>query len=275
MAYGLTSPRGASPDSAKMLGTPKKKTKRPSSENPPRDTSGGGQAAGATSPPSTMGLTSPRKGSGDGPLPTSSGRSSGSAPPLTASDTIRPSSGFGQQYVGASYPDLWSNPDVLAADWMGQNGITPQGGGGMWKVYQDLSQVMPQLFMLTQGMGNPDQASFASFLDYANQFMNQYSTPGAGTVSPNVVGNLFSAGGNSPLGAMLNNPDLDPSQQANLLLGLLGGGLATSMPGAAASGYTGQADALSKQWMAQQAKGGKGGSFADYLQQNGFADLFK
>lgn len=199
------------------------------------------------------------------------------APPLTEMDMQRPSSAFGQQFKPASFPDLYTNPEVLAAAWMGQNGTSPQQGGGMYKVYSDLAQVMPQLFQLTQGGGGFDEAGFASFIDFANQFLNQYSTPGGGVISPSAVGNMFSAGDNSALGMMLNNPSLDPAQQSNLALGLIGGGLATSVPGALASAAMGNAEALAGQWMAQQAQSrpGQETTFTDFLRQNGFDQLFR
>lgn len=197
--------------------------------------------------------------------------------PLFGSDMQTPRSSFGQQFKPASFPDLYTNPEVLASAWMGGKGIDPQTSGGMHKVYQDLAQVMPQLFQLTQGGGGFDQAGFASFIDFANQFLNQYSTPGGGVISPSAVGNIFSAGDNSALGMMLNNPSLDPSQQANLLLGLVGGGLATSVPGALASAAMGNAEAMAGDWMAQQAQArpGRETSFTDFLRQNGFDQLFR
>lgn len=261
----LRSARGVGEDSARRA-KKKKQDAMPEESNGSRPA--GNRAGRYAADDAGQAVTSPRAGGG--------GKvgSAGLAPELASSESIRPRSSFGQQYIGASYPDLWTNPEVLAGDWMGGQGITPQGGGGMWKVYSDLAQVMPQLFQLTQGTGGPKGATFASFLDYANQFLNQYSTPGAGTVSPSVVGNLFTAGDNSPLGAMLNNPQLDPAQQANLLLGLMGAGLATSMPGATAGGYLGNAEAMAQQWMGEKAKG-KGGTFQDYLASQGYADLFR
>lgn len=189
-----------------------------------------------------------------------------------------PRSALGQDYTGAYYPDLFSNPDLLAQKWGDMAGLTPQNGGGMQKVYQDLANVMPQLFFLTQG-ANGNQASdveYARFLDFAESFLNGMSTPGGGNISSDVIGNIFSAGGDSPLSKFLNNPNLDTAQQMSNLLGLVGGGLSTSMPGAMASAYAGDAEQLAKQWYNQQASSapGQSTSLVDYLRQQGFGDLF-
>ena len=258
----LQSPRGVSEDSAR---TAKKKKK--GGVNSPKETTGGyageggprdaGPSQGARSAP-----TSPRVGQGSG------------APPLAASPSIRPNSAFGQQYTGAFYPNAVANPEVLAGNWMGSQGITPQGGGGSWAVYQDLARNMPQLFYLTQGQNGTEGLSMASFLDYANQYLNQMSTPGAGTISPNAAGSLFNSSLDTPLGKMLNNPDLDPEQQASLLLSLLDSAVGSSLMPGVASAYMGEANAKAQQW-ADQKYQGKGGTFQDYLANSGFADLFR
>lgn len=256
----LRSPQGMSGDSAKSA----KKKKRGVAS--PRDTlstsagSGGPRDAGPSGGAGSPAVTSPRDGN---------------APPLAASPSLRPNSAFGQQYIGAMYPNAFQNPEVLAGNWMGSQGITPQGGGGMWSVYNDLAREMPQLFYLTQGMGgNADALSYASFLDYAGQFLNQYSTPGGGTIAPSAVLNLLGAGGDSQLGMILNNPDLDPEQQAGLLLSMMESVLSTSLTPLAASAAMGNANASAQQW-ADQKYQGRGGTFQEFLNSSGLMDMFR
>lgn len=189
-----------------------------------------------------------------------------------------PRSQLGAGYTGAYYPDLFSNPDLLAGKWLDQVGMNPQAGGGMQKVYEDLANVMPQLFFLTQG-AEGNQASdveYARFLDFAESFLGGMSTPGSGNISSDVIGNIFSAGGDSPLNKFLNNPNLDTAQQMSNLLGLVGGGLSTSMPGAMASAYAGEAEQLAKDWYNKQASStpDQATSLVDFLRQAGFGDLF-
>ncbi len=198
---------------------------------------------------------------------------SGTAP-LLDQPTVTPNSAFGKQYIGANYPDLYANPDVLATDWMSQNGINAGNAGGQLKVFNDLAAAMPQLFFLTQGAGGDlKNSSYANFLDYAQQFMDLYSTPGGGTISPDAIGNIFNNDPNSGLSKLLNDPSADTGQQINTLMGLLGGGLATSMPGAIASSVMGSAEQLAKEFQAMKYKGGTG-TFADYLKSKGFDQQF-
>ncbi len=157
---------------------------------------------------------------------------------------------------------------------MNQNGINAGNAGGMQKVYNDLAAAMPQLFFLTQGAGGDlKNSSYANFLDYAQEFMDTYSTPGGGTISPDAIANIFNNDPNSGLAKLLNDPSADPSTQIRTLMGLLGGGLATSMPGAIASSVMGDAEQLSREFMALKAKG-QGTNFTDFLRSKGFDQQF-
>lgn len=232
----------------------------------------GGTGTGNTTPAVSPRESAPASGiPADLPGPTPG--SQGTVPANVPGDTRRPGTAFGQQYIGAMYPDLYANPDWMANDWMRGQGIDPLASGGMGKVYDDLAQIIPQLWMLTQGTGGPQHNEYGGFLDFAGQMLNQYSTPGAGVISPSVISNLFNAPQGSTLNAMLNNPSADPTQQMNTLLGLIGGGLATGMPGPIAGAYMGQAEQMGQDWASGKAKG-QGGTFADYLKNQGFADLF-
>lgn len=198
-------------------------------------------------------------------------------PPLQDQPTVRPNSAFGQGFDPDMYGDLKANPDILASQWMDQQGIDPMASGGMAKVWGDLSAVMPQLFYLTQGLGaNGAGAGDTSFLDYAGDFMNQYTSTGGGAVGSNVLQNLFNGPDqNSVLGQMINDPSQDPATQARTVLGLIGSGLATNMSGASGSAIMGRAQQLATEWMREQATNGANTiTFPDFLKQNGFSEQF-
>jgi hypothetical protein len=272
---GLYSPRGVTArsvtDQNLVNALTKKKTKKKPASAP-------GKMGEATGVGSATGTSSGGK-LGEATGTTTSPRG-GNVPALQGSDSARSNSAFGQQYVTQPFQnDIFSNPETLATSWLQGQGVDPLAGGGLPAVYQDLAQILPQLFVLTQGgQGGPGSAAGVgvnSFLDYVNQFLNQYSTPGSGTVSANVIGNLFGGAGQqgSLISNIVNDPSADPSQQADALLGLLGSGLGASLPGPIANAYLHQAQAMGQQFANKQWQGGKG-TFADYLKNNGFADIF-
>lgn len=252
----------------------------------PRGARTGGSSSGSGKMDEATGTTTSPRGSG-----TSSGGKMGEAtgggpapggrrkvPPLQPENSQVSNSAFGQQYATQPFMnDIFSNPETLATSWLQGQGVDPLKGGGLPAVYQDLAQLLPQLFVLTQGtqggQGSAAGVGINSFLDYVNQFLNQYSQPGSGTVSPDIINNLFSNGDNSLLSNILNDPSADPSQQADALLGMLGAGLGASLPGPIANAYLHQAQAMGQQFANNQWKGGKG-TFADLLKDNGFADIF-
>ena len=176
------------------------------------------------------------------------------------------------------YDTLFANPQVLANDWMTGAGVTPQGSGGLYDVYQQLSQVMPPLWYLSQtgGAGGGSEADLGQFLDFADAFMNQMSTPGGGAIDPSVIGNLFNAERDVAAGRMLNDPEASPEQQAQRLLGLMSAGMSGMAPGAA-SGYMGDMQALANAWLGNQARAGKGqgGTFQSHLSRKVSPDLFR
>lgn len=202
------------------------------------------------------------------------------ADPVAEYDYTRPNQALGRDVDFGYYPDLFQNPDLLAQKWGEMNGLTPTTGGGMQKVQQDLAAIMPQLFYLTQGNGTDASSyEYAKFMDFANEFMNSANGVGgaSGAPSSDMIANIFNSSPDSMLQQFLNNPNLDTGQQMNNLIGLIGGALSSSMPGASASALMAQADQLGKSWFNQQSEAGAAGnqSFTDFLRQAGFDKYFR
>lgn len=250
---GPTSPRGGTPGNAPGGGNTLSSPRRDRPRNSRGQPSGGGNTGNAPG--------------ADTNVPTS---------PLMGTTNSVPNTPFGQQYnnLNKMGSDLFNNPDVLASGYLNSLGIDPMHAGGMNKVYSDFAQTLPQLWLLTQGMGSmaggagiPD---FSNFIDYAGQALGAGGTPGAGVLSPSVVGQgIFGAPQDSAVYGFLNDPNADPESQVSALLGLLGGGLQGSLPAPVLSALMGQAQNAGNQYINQLAQQGTptGQNFSDFLAQ--------
>lgn len=190
-------------------------------------------------------------------------------PPMHGMDTQTARTAFGKQFTPDMGLDVFANPEVAATQFMRNQGMDPMRGGGMTKVMNDLAQVMPDLFFLTQGTGVKGAGmglGAPSFLDFAGQFLNGQSTPGGGFVSPDIIGNLFGKQ-DSPLNAFLNDPNADAATQISRLIGMMGAGLQTTIPPQILQAILGTAQQSGTDYMADQATGKRGGTFADALKK--------
>jgi hypothetical protein len=193
---------------------------------------------------------------------------------LVGTQTTTARTPFGQQFgnIDKMGSDLFNNPDVLGSEFLSSLGIDPMHAGGMSKIYEDFANALPQLWLITQGMGSmgggggiPD---FTNFVDYAGQALGAGGMPGASVLDPSAVGNaLFNAPNDSAVYGFLNDPNADTSQQISALLGLLGGGLQNSIPSPVLSAIMGQAQEAGRQFLGNQAKQETptGQTFADFL----------
>lgn len=208
------------------------------------------------------------------------------APPLDMSNlgTSTPSRSVWGDVPGALYADYVQDPSLAAVKWMENMGIDANRSGGMAAIFDDLANLAPQLFTLTQqgGQAGDEGAGFGSYLDFVDEFLNTYgrsADAGGGAFRPDMVGDILFGGEgynpDSPLGYSLNNPEMSAAEQINNLLGFSSAGLSATMPGNIASAIMQQMNYEAKKWQANQDPLNPSGTLTDYMKGTGVGNYFK
>lgn len=201
------------------------------------------------------------------------------AGPLEDVPQVRPRSNAWNDVEINRFGDLYRDPTLARAAWMESQGLDSQRAGGMTRILDDLAQYAPQLWQLTQ-LGNvsgEEDITFAQYLDFVDQYLRDYTkTPGegGGLYSPSIIGDtLFGNLEGSTLDLLLNNPNADPATQVNQVLGLVTGGLATSVPGDIANAILAALDEEGSLFAATSRLGG--GTFLDRLKNGEMGDYLR
>lgn len=188
-------------------------------------------------------------------------------PDLQNYPTLQPGTDFGQRFDALANPMLRANPAAIGRAWMMDAGLDPQAGGGATVLFDEIADAIPILHILSQTQGGLSSTSDAAMLDFAKMFLDQMTTPGGGV--PNLAANIFSAGPDSGLSAIINDPTLDAAGQAANLLDFLRAGLGITDTGPVANAMYNMALSQSANYIAQQGRNVTSGqTFADYLRNN-------
>lgn len=257
---GLAAPRGVSQSS----GTSKRKRDQDDRERA-RQRRALRAATRETSPDTYAGAGGPRD---MGPSTTSTSGGGGATrtvPPLASGDVLRPGTAFGQSFDPLSGPTLRANPDALGRAYLSDAGISSSAPGGALASVDDISQFIPLLLDLSQGLGGGISAtSDAALMDYTKQVMDEAMTPGGGL--PNLAKNIFAAQPGSGLYSVMNDPTLDAAGQAQRLLQYLAAGVGIVDSGPVGHAMYNFARSQASDYIAQQARNlTSGQSFADFL----------
>lgn len=228
---------------------------------------GGSREGGTPGSPSLTGLStsSPSTTAGQGGGDFGSGGSNRqTVPQLQDSPDYRPGTDFGKSFSSLSWPMIRDNPTAMTRAYMMDMGLDPMAGGGATVLFDSLAQYIPLLHVLSQTQGGISTTGDAALLDYAKMFLDQMTTPGAGV--PNLGANIFSAGPDSGLSKIINDPTLDAAGQANELLRYLGAAIGM-MDSGPVGRAVGNASLLQAQnYIAQQARNPTSGqTFTDFL----------
>lgn len=183
------------------------------------------------------------------------GGSTNTVPNPEPVDTLKPQNSIWDNVPGAQYEQYRLDPSLAASKWLQNQGYDTTHAGGVTKLISDLAAFAPQLFYLTQGgTDNPQQAGNAAYMDFVDNFLTQYTTPGGGTIDPLMVGNTLFGGDNisegSALDALLNAPGMSTAAQINALLGFASAGLSTSMGDTVTNALMSVLDQEARDWQA-------------------------
>ena len=173
-------------------------------------------------------------------------------------------SGFAGNYTGLGLPILYDNPEVIARDAMKSFGYNTKDG--LLSLAEDQGKYIQFLAMLGMGTGAENGVTPENYLNFAQDYFKQLTTPGAG--APDVWGmvqSILDAPGGSALEAYLT--DGTPQEQASALNDLVA--TATmSLPPVFRKAIMGKLEDDTNDWLSSKAKGKKS-ILADFLQQGG------
>jgi hypothetical protein len=173
-------------------------------------------------------------------------------------------SGFAGNYTGLGLPILYDNPDVLAKDAMKSLGYNTKDG--LLSLAEDQGKYLQFLAMLGMGTGAENGVTPENYLNFAQDYFKQLTTPGAG--APDVWGmvqSILDAPGGSALEAYLT--DGTPQEQASALNDLVATATMT-LPPVFRKAIMGKLEDDTNDWLSSKAKGKKS-ILSDFLQQGG------
>lgn len=156
----------------------------------------------------------------------------GSGPDVSSQNTTAPGinipmSGkaptpFSQQFdYNASGPEIYGDPEALAADWMAFNGYNPLYSNGLTNKMKDYAARLDTLFALLGG----GSQSIADFVGFAGNQMDAAMNPAGGYFSEDDIAKSLGIGQGQNydfLQQMFNNPSATARQNADTYLSYFG-----------------------------------------------------